>query len=68
MTKKTELGNSVNKPEEIVGLKIQVYKNDPSREIIKTMEEYFKFLKEYWSLFPPPESRPKKIEYKLILL
>ncbi len=68
MTKKTELGISVSQPEESVDLKSQVYKNDPYSERIKTMEEYFQFLEEYWSLFPPPESRPKKIEYKLILL
>jgi len=33
-----------------------------------TMEEYFKFLEEYWKMFPPPTEPKKKIAYKLILI
>lgn len=35
---------------------------------MKTMEEYFQFLDQYWQMFDPPKE-PKKIkEYKLVLL
>lgn len=33
-----------------------------------TMEEYFKFLEEYWRLFGPPPAPKAKIKYKLILI
>lgn len=33
-----------------------------------TMEEYFKFLEDYWKMFPPPTSQPPKKEYKILLL
>ncbi len=33
-----------------------------------SLEEYFDFLEQYWSLFPPPK-RPKKIkEFTIVLL
>lgn len=35
---------------------------------MKTMEEYFQFLEQYWRLFDPPQEPAKKPEYKLILL
>lgn len=35
---------------------------------MKTMEEYFQFLEQYWQIFTPP-TEPKKIkEYSLVLL
>jgi len=35
---------------------------------MKTMEEYFQFLEQYWQMFEPP-TEPKKIkEYTLVLL
>lgn len=35
---------------------------------MKTMEEYFQFLEQYWQMFPLP-SEPKPIkEYTLVLL
>lgn len=64
-----ELGIYVVRPEDIVGLKIQAYKNDSSGEYkMKTMEEYFQFLEQYWQMFQPPaEPKPAK-EYTLVLL
>ena len=35
---------------------------------MKTMEEYFQFLAEYWQIFQPPSEPRAKKEYKLILL
>lgn len=35
---------------------------------MKTMEEYFQFLEQYWQMFEPP-SEPKPVkEYTVILL
>lgn len=35
---------------------------------MKTMEEYFQFLEQYWQMFEPPtEPKPVK-EYTLVLL
>jgi hypothetical protein len=33
-----------------------------------TMEEYFKFLEEYWKIFGPPPPPKPKIPYKKILI
>ncbi len=35
---------------------------------MKTMEEYFLFLEEYWQMFGPPQEPQPKIEYKNILI
>lgn len=33
-----------------------------------TWDEYFQFLEEYWSLFPPPQEPRPKIVYTKILI
>jgi hypothetical protein len=35
---------------------------------MKTMEEYFQFLEQYWKMFPAPTEPAPKKEYTLILL
>lgn len=35
---------------------------------MKTMEEYFQFLEQYWKMFPAPKERAPKKEYYLILI
>lgn len=35
---------------------------------MKTMEEYFQFLEQYWQMFEPPTEPRQAKEYKLILL
>ena len=35
---------------------------------MKTMEEYFKFLEQYWQMFEPPKEPKKAIVYKVILI
>lgn len=35
---------------------------------MKTMEEYFQFLEQYWQMFEPPVNPAPKIKYTLILI
>ena len=35
---------------------------------MKTMEEYFQFLEQYWQMFEPPKQPKKQIDYKIVLL
>ncbi len=35
---------------------------------MKTMEEYFQFLEQYWQMFTAPTERSKNPDYKHILL
>lgn len=39
----------------------------PSREL-KTIEEYFDFLEQYWQIFEPPKEPKQAPEYKIVLL
>ena len=33
-----------------------------------TMEEYFQFLEQYWSIFTPPKDPRPKVKYTIVLL
>lgn len=35
---------------------------------MKSMEEYFQFLEQYWQMFEMPTEPAKKIDYTLILI
>ncbi len=35
---------------------------------MKTMEEYFQFLEQYWQMFEAPKEPKRLIDYKIVLL
>ncbi len=56
--------------EDLIGLKIQAYKNDPSREFQDKVnfDLFFKFLEEYFSVFDFGQVKRKKMTGKFFLL
>ena len=36
--------------------------------MISSMQHYFEFLEQYWSMFDPPKEPKKPIDYKIVLL
>jgi len=53
--------------EDIIGLKIQAYVNNPKREYQErkvTFQEYLDFLDEYWEMFGPVPEPQRKAEYQ----